>query len=198
MYFFNFVSWCRFFVYWYWNFGSCNHFVLFHVLTHVLCISTGMIQLLQTCAINSHSPQYWPVMGLSRFYSEKTRHYVSSFVANRDVRLVEKLVQTREIKEGERGESAVTSANRFVIRCPQPVRVGSRAMQVVILVPLTGIRCHRWIIDLTRQRTSSLRIPTSHQTDTCRYLKGSLLICTKSSLHDWSEHIRASKVGCCK
>lgn len=58
-----------------------------------------------------------------------------------------------------------------MIRCPQPVRVGSRAMQVVILVPLTGIRCHRWIIDLTRQRTSSLRIPTSHQTDTCRCLK---------------------------
>lgn len=103
-----------------------------------------------------------------------------------------------KIKEGERGESAVTSANRFVIRCPQPVRVGSRAMQVVILVPLTGIRCHRWITDLTRQRTSSLRIPTSHQTDTCRYLKGSLLICTKSSLHDWSEHIRALKLVCCK
>lgn len=52
MYFFNFVSWCTFFVDWYWNFGSCNHFVLFHVLPHVLCISTGMIQLLQTIKID--------------------------------------------------------------------------------------------------------------------------------------------------
>lgn len=207
MYFFNFVSWCRFFVYWYWNFGSCNHFVLFHVLTHVLCISTGMIQLLQTNKIdgtNRHARSTLTVHNTDQLW------VCHAFTRRKRAIMWARLLligmwgslrsysRPGKIKEGERGESAVTSANRFVIRCPQPVRVGSRAMQVVILVPLTGIRCHRWITDLTRQRTSSLRIPTSHQTDTCRYLKGFLLICTKSSLHDWSEHIRALKVGCCK
>lgn len=103
-----------------------------------------------------------------------------------------------KIKGGERGQSAVTSSNRFVIHCPQPVRVGSRAMHVVILVPLTGIRCHRWITDPTSQRTSSPRIPMSHQTVTCRCLKGFFLIYTKSLLQDCYEHNCSLKVNCCK